>query len=183
MRKKNRQNDISRGIHTKQQLLTILSCHQGPDNSCEEALVSLSHLAVSLPSGWHMDHIYILDSKFEVLITFTLASLLSIRVSVICVWIDLTQTSGHSGDGCSVRTDVNTANVKCWFWTHITFRTTSGQVRTRNIDRGVLTISATHTVRRQFHVSTTSRNRTIVAIWPRVYLRASTKLGLWHNTR
>ena len=85
MKKKNRQNDISRGIHTKQQLLTILSCHQGPDNSCEEALVSLSHLAVSLPSGWHMDHIYILDSKFEVLITFTLASLWSIRECDLCL--------------------------------------------------------------------------------------------------
>ena len=65
MKKKNRQDDISRGIHTKQQLLTILSCHQGPDNSCEDAAVSLSHLAVSLPSGWHMDHIYILNSKFN----------------------------------------------------------------------------------------------------------------------
>ena len=86
MKKKNGQNDISRGIHTKQQLLTILSCHQGPDNSCEEAAVSLSHLAVSLPSGWHMDHIYIFISKFEVLITFTLASLLSICEFDLCLY-------------------------------------------------------------------------------------------------
>ena len=76
---------LKRSTYKATAVLTILSCHQGPDNSCEEALVSLSHLAVSLPSGWHMDHIYILDSKFEVLITFTLASLWSIRESDLCL--------------------------------------------------------------------------------------------------
>ena len=58
MKKKNRQNDISRGIHTKQQLLTILSCHQGPDNSCEEEEVFVTSSCVPALRLAYGPHLY-----------------------------------------------------------------------------------------------------------------------------